>query len=102
MKKMMQARLAPQKGLHFTLQRKPNQMQNEIYIAIVSNSLQTSDSVMWIFDLFTVFYKPFSSVNIFLALLRYKWQITPYKFNVHNAMTCINRYIQGMFNTVKQ
>lgn len=42
----MQARLAPQKGVHFTLQRKPNQMQNEIYIAIVSNSLETSDSVM--------------------------------------------------------
>ena len=55
MEKKMRARLAPQKGLHFTSQRKPNQMQNEIYIAIVLNFLETSDSVMWIFDLFTIF-----------------------------------------------
>lgn len=55
MEKKIRARLAPQKGLYFTPQIKPNQMQNEIYIAIVSNFLETSDSVMWIFDLFTIF-----------------------------------------------
>lgn len=55
MEKKMQARPAPWNGLHFTSQIEPNKMQNEIYMVMISNPSETSDSVMWVLDLFARF-----------------------------------------------